>query len=227
MRTTGDTRQRIVTAATELFRRQGYAASGMKQIVAAADAPYGSAYHFFPGGKAQLGEEVVRTSGAAYLGLIAELFPTATAAGGADTDTAVATDMAAVTSDAFMAAAETLRELDFADPCPIATVALEVASTHEPLRLATAEVFASWTDGLAAFYRAGGMAEPAAHETASSVIALLEGAFMLGRAARSTDPVTAAARAAAAVVRAALPQEGECAEGLPGGSWPGPRPVRP
>ncbi|MCX5227178.1 TetR/AcrR family transcriptional regulator [Streptomyces sp. NPDC006553] len=207
MRTTGDTRQRIVTAATELFRRQGYAASGMKQIVAAADAPYGSAYHFFPGGKAQLGEEVVRTAGAAYLGLIAELFPTASATAPEDGD--VAADMAAVTGDAFIAAAETLRELDFADPCPIATVALEVASTHEPLRLATAEVFASWTDGLAAFYRAGGIAEPAAHETAGSVIALLEGAFMLGRAARSTDPVTAAARAAAAIVRAALAREGE------------------
>ncbi|WP_395361405.1 TetR/AcrR family transcriptional regulator [Streptomyces sp. YH02] len=204
MRTTGDTRQRIVSAATELFRRQGYAASGMKQIVAAAEAPYGSAYHFFPGGKAQLGEEVVRTSGAAYLELIAELFPIPTGGpGGAD--------MAAVTGAAFTAAAETLRELDFADPCPIATVALEVASTHEPLRVATAEVFASWTDGLAAFYRAGGIAEPAAHETASSVIALLEGAFMLGRAARSTDPVTAAARAAAAIVRAALSQEGEFA----------------
>ncbi|MDX2562581.1 TetR/AcrR family transcriptional regulator [Streptomyces sp. TX20-6-3] len=219
MRTKGDTRQRIVTAATELFRRQGYAASGMKQIVAAADAPYGSAYHFFPGGKAQLGEEVVRTSGAAYLGLIAELFPTGSGTGtgtvgateaeatGTGPGTGIATDMAAVTADAFIAAAETLRELDFADPCPIATVALEVASTHEPLRLATAEVFASWTDGLAAFYRAGGIAEPAAHETASSVIALLQGAFMLGRAARSTDPVTAAARAAAAVVREALARQ--------------------
>ncbi|WP_405788103.1 TetR/AcrR family transcriptional regulator [Streptomyces sp. NBC_01367] len=192
MRTTGDTRARIVTAATELFRLQGYAASGMKQIVAAADAPYGSAYHFFPGGKAQLGEEVIRTSGAAYLELIADLFSPTQGA-----------DPAAVTRDAFTAAAQTLRELDFTDPCPIATIALEVAGTHEGLRLATAEVFASWTDGLAAFYRAGGIAEPAAHETASSVIALLEGAFMLGRAARSTDPVLAASRAAAAVVRAA------------------------
>ncbi|MFE1874432.1 TetR/AcrR family transcriptional regulator [Streptomyces sp. NPDC059496] len=192
MRTTGDTRARIVTAATELFRRQGYAASGMKQIVAAADAPYGSAYHFFPGGKAQLGEEVIRTSGAAYLELIADLFSPAQGA-----------DPATVTRDAFTAAAQTLRELDFTDPCPIATITLEVAGTHEGLRLATAEVFASWTDGLAAFYRAGGIAEPAAHETASSVIALLEGAFMLGRAARSTDPVLAASRAAAAIVRAA------------------------
>ncbi|MFJ9864217.1 hypothetical protein [Streptomyces sp. NPDC101165] len=47
------------------------------------------------------------------------------------------------------------------------------------------------------------MPEPGARETASSVIALLEGAFMLGRAARSTAPVLAAAKAAAAIVRAA------------------------
>ncbi|MFE7316063.1 TetR/AcrR family transcriptional regulator [Streptomyces sp. NPDC057555] len=187
---TRDTKQRIVTAGTELFRRHGYTGTGMKQIAAAADAPFGSIYHFFPGGKAQLGEEVVRTSGAVYLGLITTLMEPYE-------------DRVAATRDAFTAAAETLRELDFADPCPIATVAMEVASTNEPLRQATSEVFDSWIDGLAAYYAAGGIPRPAARETAGSVIALLEGAFMLGRAARSTAPVIAAGRAAAAVVRAA------------------------
>ncbi|QES50243.1 TetR family transcriptional regulator [Streptomyces venezuelae] len=191
MTTKGDTRARILAAATELFRRQGYAATGMKQIVAAAGAPYGSAYHFFPDGKAQLGEEVVRTSGAAYLALIGELF--------ADP----AADPAQATADAFAGAAETLHELDYADPCPIATVALEVASTHEGLRRATAEVFDSWTDALGRFYEAAGIPAPAARETAGAVIALLEGAFMLGRASRSRTPVLTAAGAAAAIVRAA------------------------
>ncbi|MGW0961308.1 TetR/AcrR family transcriptional regulator [Streptomyces gelaticus] len=192
MRTTGDTRQRIVTAATELFRRQGYAATGMKQIVSEAGAPYGSAYHFFPGGKAQLGEEVIRTSGAAYLELIGSLF--------ADPDT----DPAAATAAAFTGAAETLRELDFTDPCPIATVALEVASTHKGLRAATAEVFASWIEALAGFYAGTGMAADTARDTAGSVIALLEGAFMLARAAHDATPVHTAARASAAIVRDAL-----------------------
>ncbi|MFI6640285.1 TetR/AcrR family transcriptional regulator [Streptomyces sp. NPDC050504] len=191
MRTTGDTRQRIVSAATELFRRQGYSATGMKQIVATAGAPYGSAYHFFPGGKAQLGEEVVRTSGAAYLELIGELF-------------VPGRDLVDATGEAFLGAAGTLRELDFADPCPIATVALEVASTHEGLRLATAEVFDSWTAALAAYYAASGLPEGVARETAVSVIALLEGAFMLGRAARDTGPVEAAAKAARWIVRGAV-----------------------
>ncbi|MGW0548524.1 TetR/AcrR family transcriptional regulator [Streptomyces altiplanensis] len=188
MTTTSDTRARILAAATELFRRQGYAATGMKQIVATARAPYGSAYHFFPGGKVQLGEEVVRTSGAAYLALIGDLF-------GRDPDPVRAT------REAFRGAAATLESLDFADPCPIATVALEVASTHEGLRLATSEVFASWIEALAGYYASCGIGSP--RTTASSVIALLEGAFMLGRADRSPEPVLAAASAAAAIVAAA------------------------
>lgn len=189
MRTTGDTRARILTAATELFRRQGYAATGMKQILATAGATYGSAYHFFPGGKTQLGEEVIRTSGAAYLGLIAELFRDD------------GTGPAGTTAQAFTGAAQTLLELDFADPCPVATIAMEVAGTNETLRLAAAEMFASWTEALAGYYGSQGVAEPRA--TATAVIALLEGAFMLGRASRSTAPVLDAAPAAAAVVRAA------------------------
>ncbi|MFH8773259.1 MULTISPECIES: TetR/AcrR family transcriptional regulator [unclassified Streptomyces] len=191
---THETRQRIVSAGTELFRRTGYTGTGMKQIAEAAGAPFGSIYHFFPGGKAQLGEEVIRTSGAVYLGLITALMTPYE-------------DRAAATADAFTAAAGTLAELDFADPCPIATVAMEVAGTNEKLRQATSEVFDSWIDRLAAYYAEGGVPEPAARETASSVIALLEGAFMLGRAARSTTPVLSAAKAAAAIVRAALAGE--------------------
>ncbi|MGW4563479.1 TetR/AcrR family transcriptional regulator [Streptomyces sp. NPDC004561] len=188
---THETRQRIVSAGIELFRRTGYTGTGMKQIAEAAGAPFGSIYHFFPGGKAQLGEEVIRTSGAVYLGLITTLMTPYE-------------DRVAATEDAFTAAAGTLAELDFADPCPIATVAMEVAGTNEALRQATSEVFESWIDELAAYYAQGGVPESAARETAGSVVALLEGAFMLGRAARSTAPVLAAGRAAAAVVRAAL-----------------------
>src|SRR5256885_14385974 len=60
------TRERIMDSSAELFRRHGYTGTGMKQIVAAANAPFGSIYHFFPGGKEQLGEEVIRSSGAMY-----------------------------------------------------------------------------------------------------------------------------------------------------------------
>ena len=51
----------------ELFRRQGYAGTGLKQILADANAPFGSLYHFFPGGKEQLGAETILASGRLYL----------------------------------------------------------------------------------------------------------------------------------------------------------------
>jgi len=65
------TRQRIIGATAVLMRRQGYEATGMKEIVTAASAPFGSVYHFFPGGKEQLGAETIRWSGAEYAKLLA------------------------------------------------------------------------------------------------------------------------------------------------------------
>jgi AcrR family transcriptional regulator len=188
---TTPTRERIVTAGAELFRRQGYNATGVKQIVAEASAPFGSLYHFFPGGKEQLGAEVIRWSGSTYGQLVAMIFDPAP-----DVVTAVETF--------FAGAAETLRETDFADACPIATVALEVASSSEPLREATAEVFESWVEAAAQRFRTAGITRAKSRELAVSLLASLEGAFVLSRAWRSTEPLEVAGRASAAAVREAL-----------------------
>src|SRR5690242_21704494 len=68
------TRDRLVETSAELFRRQGYAATGVKQIITNAQAPFGSLYHHFPGGKEELGAEAIRTSGALYELLIPAVF---------------------------------------------------------------------------------------------------------------------------------------------------------
>ena len=185
------TRDRIVDAGSELFRRQGYAGTGVKQIVAAAGAPFGSVYHFFPGGKEQLGEEVIRTSGAMYGQLVPLFYDSAP-------------DAVTATRRFFDAAAETLRETDYADACPIATIALEVSSTSEPLRQACADVFTSWLDDLTKRLRAEGLPPKRARELANALLCLLEGAFILGRATRDPEPVRSAGRTAAGLVAAAL-----------------------
>src|ERR671932_2665946 len=138
------TKERILDSSAELFRRQGYMGTGIKQIAAEARAPFGSLYHFFPGGKEQLGEEVIRWSGGMYLQLFV------TVAGEAD-------DVVGAVEDFFSGAAETLEETDYADACPIATVALEVASTNEQLRKATADVFDRWIGALTAWFEAAGV----------------------------------------------------------------------
>src|SRR5919202_2514715 len=189
------TRERIVDTSAELFRRQGYTGTGVKQIVAEASAPFGSLYHFFPGGKVQLGEETIRTSGRLYL----ELFVTVAAA---------APDVVTGVEDFFSGAAETLRETGYEDACPIATVALEVASTNEPLRKATADVFDSWIDAGTAYFAGAGIPEQRARELALHMLSALEGAFVFCRAMRTTEALDVAGPAVAAEVREALREAG-------------------
>jgi AcrR family transcriptional regulator len=190
---TAPTKERIRTAAADLLRRQGYNATGVKQIVEAAAAPFASLYHFFPGGKEELGEEVIRTSGAMYQALVEGVW---------DHERDVIASVRAV----FAGAAETLELTDYADACPIATVALEVASTNERLRTATAEVFDAWVASATRRFGAAGIGRARARELALTVIMLLEGAFVLARATRRTEPLRAASSTAVVAVRAALSQ---------------------
>lgn len=185
------TRDRIVDAGAALFLHQGYVGTGMKQIVAASGAPFGSVYHHFPGGKEELGVAAVHRAGAAYAALVSATLD-------------AHDDIVEAIAAAFAGAAEHLRESGWADACPIATVALEVAGTSEPLRQACAEVFASWSAGLAARFVAAGIAPDRARPLAQVVLMLLEGGFLFGRTARTTEALDAAGPAATAAVRAAL-----------------------
>ena len=83
-------------------------------------------------------------------------------------------------------------------------MALEVASTSEPLRQATAEVFEAWIAGLAASLRSVGVAEDKSRELSVAMLLSLEGAFVLSRAGRTTEPLEVAGRAMAQVVGNAL-----------------------
>ena len=103
----------------------------------------------------------------------------------------------------FRGAATALEVSDYADVCPVATVAMEVASTNEPLRIATAEVFAAWIDAAVARLRGAGISKVEARKLASTIVGLLEGAFILCRASRTTTPMLAAGQAAASLVKAA------------------------
>jgi AcrR family transcriptional regulator len=173
------TRDRILFATAELFRRQGYNGTGLKQVVAEADAPFGSLYHHFPGGKTELAEEVIGAAGAFFQALVTAVY---------DEEASTEAAVRAV----FSGAAETLEATNYEDACPIATVALEVASTDDRLRAATAAVFERWTEALTE--RVGDRGK------ALAIIAALEGGFVLCRARRDTEPMHAAGAMAAALV---------------------------
>jgi hypothetical protein len=117
---------------------------------------------------------------------------------------AQAPDVTTAVGEFFSGAAETLVETDYADACPIATVALEVASTSEPLREATAEVFESWIAGATEYFMTAGIPREQARELAFSMLSLLEGAFIFCRAMRTVEPLHIAGASAVAAVQAAL-----------------------
>ena len=188
------TRDRILYTSAELFRRQGYAATGLKQVTAQALAPFGSLYHFWPGGKQQLADEVLRTGGDFFLALYRHVM-------------GEAPDLLTGVRDFFTGAGETLVATDWADACPIATVAGEVASTNDVLRRATADVFELWLGALAADLEAAGVDPPHARSLALSVLAILEGAFLLCRSLRSTEPMRAAGASAVALLSIAVEED--------------------
>jgi AcrR family transcriptional regulator len=188
-----NTKQRILDVTADLFRKYGYTGTGLKQVVASANAPFGSLYHHFPGGKEQLGDEVIRRSGRMYEELVTTIVD-------------AAPDLITGVRDAFAGAAVVLEHTDYADACPIATVALEVASSNETLRIATADVFEGWITAMVDRLVSAGAGRAKARDVAILVIEQLEGAFLLCRALRTTRPMEVAGDAAAEAVRSALPR---------------------
>ncbi|HEY1590605.1 MAG TPA: TetR/AcrR family transcriptional regulator [Solirubrobacteraceae bacterium] len=185
------TRERIVETSAELFRTQGYNATGVKQIVTAAQAPFGSLYHFFPGGKEQLGAEAIVVSGALYELLIPAVFDPAP-------------DPVTGVRDFFAGAAQHLVDTDYGDACPIATVALEVSSVSEPMREACALVFERWIEAGVRRFRDEGLGYERSRELVIGMLAALEGAFVLARASRSTEALRVAGEVVATEVGRAL-----------------------
>jgi len=185
------TKERLVSAGVSLFTRQGLTATGVKQILDTADARFSSLYHHFPGGKDELAAEVIARSGADYQHLVEQVWDSQA-------------DAVSGVREVFDGAADVLEASDYADVCPIATIALEVAGTNEELRLATADVFDAWVDSASSRLTAAGASAGDARTLAHTVIALLEGSFLLCRTTRSTDPMRDAARIAANLVRQAV-----------------------
>lgn len=185
------TKDRIVEATAELIKRQGLHGTGLKQIAAASGAALGSVYHFFPGGKEDLAADALRVAGRSYLHLLDDYFTGQT-------------DLVKATEEFFEGAALVLEATDYADACPIATVALEVASTNERLRSVTADVFAEWVDVATQRFADLGIDPGKARELVTLVIAALEGGFLLCRAAKDTQAMKIIGRHVAVAVQSAL-----------------------
>ncbi|HET6920943.1 MAG TPA: TetR/AcrR family transcriptional regulator [Jiangellaceae bacterium] len=185
------TDERIVLAMAELLRTQGYAATGINQLVEVSGAPTGSIYHHFKGGKAAVAAAALRQTGAVYSQLLPLLLDPYD-------------DLATGIEAAFAQAAEDLEGTGWANLCPVGTVTGEIADAVPELREVAAEVIARWVDEGSRYFVSRGLSDTDARSAVYALVSALEGAFILARGQRSREPLHAAGRATAAYV-ATLP----------------------
>ncbi len=176
-----ETKRRLVEAMATLLEERGYAATGLSDILARAEAPRGSFYFHFPEGKAQLAGAALLWAGE-NVGAALQ-----TAVGSA---TSVKEGLEAVGS----VLSARMIEGDFVRGCPLAATTLEMAGSSESLRHTVDAVYDSWVEGLAAFLRRLGWTKRRARSDATMIFTCLEGAILLCRAKRDVTPLDTVTR---------------------------------
>jgi AcrR family transcriptional regulator len=169
-----DARMRMVASAALLMRERGVEATSFSAVLAHSGAPRGSIYHHFPGGKAQLVEEATRYGG--------DFIAAGLAAALAEADPVAAVHRFC------QSWRSVLSESDFAAGCPVVAATLEGERTPAA-RDAAGAAFGSWEKLLAEAFEHQGIAAARAASLATLAIAAIEGAVVVARAQRSSEPL--------------------------------------
>ncbi|QZT63126.1 TetR/AcrR family transcriptional regulator [Mycolicibacterium austroafricanum] len=186
---TSDARDRMLDSASTLIREHGASGTSLDDVLRHSHAPRGSVYHYFPGGRAQLVEEVVDRAGDA----LAEMLRNARNA------------TPATTFDAFISTWKaSLEASGFRAGCPVLAVAVETNDEAPQLTQAAARAFGSWSDALNTRLRHHGVPPARARRLATLIVAAVEGAVALSRVERNTQPIDDVARELRALIRQAI-----------------------
>jgi TetR/AcrR family transcriptional repressor of lmrAB and yxaGH operons len=181
----GDTRDRMIAATARLLARRGLEGASLADILAASQAPRGSMYHHFPGGKDQLVGEAIELAGRRSLERMDGM-------DGQSPETV---------AQRFL---DGWRELLVRTECRAgcAVLAVTVATSSSEVLDRAHTVFGSWIERLTQLFVAGGLPASAASDLATELLATTEGAVAISRAQRDLKPFDIVARQVMDQVRA-------------------------
>ncbi len=183
-------RQPIVDAAVTLFRRQGYAGTGLNDIVDASGAPKGSLYHYFPAGKASIAVAAVEEAGLRVARTMEKLAR----------ETASSGDLLRAHARLL---AGWMRQSGFRDGCPITTVLLELAPKDRNVAEAGRKAYDARLAVMQAKLVEDGFAPVQADRLAVLCVSTLQGALIQSRVERDGAPLMVAAEELAELLEAA------------------------
>jgi AcrR family transcriptional regulator len=171
-------RERIVRSAAQLIRRQGVSGTGMREIVADADAPWGSLRHYFPEGKDQLVAEALL-----YMGGVAGRQAERTLRSNEEsTPGQFFAQIVKVWRDEFLSSG-------YGAGCPLVAAAADVSGNNDELRGVIAQAFEYWQEPLAAALENRGVSAERSAPLAVLAISALEGAIVLARIRQEVEPL--------------------------------------
>jgi AcrR family transcriptional regulator len=164
-------RERLTSATATLMQRHGVAGTGIAEILTTSGVTRRSIYLNFPGGKAELVAAATRSAGDEM---------TTTLSGYIEQPDPIGA-FARLWSDVLV-------DTDFEGGCPIVAAATSRDEAPEAARTA-ADVFAEWAQLLADRLKADGIDRAAAQSLSTTIVAAVEGAVIVSRAAQSTKPL--------------------------------------
>jgi AcrR family transcriptional regulator len=166
----------MVDSAAVLMRERGFHGVGLREVVAHSGGPRGSLGRYFPGGKTQLMTEAIDLALADIFDLLertltqTETFPDAI-------------------GELVAPWRHVLIEHDFALGCPLAATVVDAAANNNDLRVHVSDLLARWEATVASIYVKFGDPPAQAAEHSTVLLAALEGALILARARRNTEPI--------------------------------------
>jgi AcrR family transcriptional regulator len=170
----GDTRTKMLISAAEVMRERGAAGVTIDEVLTRSGAPRGSVYYHFPDGRNQILTEALRYAGDAIT---------------ADIDDAAGRGAKVLLRQFVEFWERVLADSDFNAGCPVVAAAIGSAEDDVLLAAEAGKIFAHWRTALTQAFVADGFVEPDADSLAVMSIAALEGAVVLCRSLRSSDPL--------------------------------------
>jgi len=182
-------RQPIINAAVTLFRRQGFARTGLNDIVDISGAPKGSLYHYFPLGKSSIAVAAVEEAGRRVVATVEKL-----------------ASECASTGDLLRAHARLLagwmQKSGFRNGCPITTVLLELAPRERAVTEVGRKAYAARLSILSRKLVEDGFAKARADALGVLCTSALQGALVQARVERSGRPIEVTAAELARLLEA-------------------------
>ena len=167
------TRDRLVLAATRLFRQRGYDGTGLTEILTEAGVPKGSLYHHFPDGKADLACAAADWTASEIIRVIDDSFR-------------AAPDWRQGITTFCYKMAKLFDILNSADACPIFGLLFE-GPDQDRFRTQAEQSFDRIIAAAARYGQALGMPPETAQDAAETFIIGFQGSWTLARTRRKSD----------------------------------------